>query len=91
MLLLPGAQALSRFRLEKLLAALQAEGIPVLRRWRHLVVGANDEDQAKALAERLRVEAPEGSELVVEGSGVGPMNAYTRSQARFAWFGGLGM
>jgi hypothetical protein len=70
---------------------LQSEGIPVLRRWRHLVVGANDEDQARALAARLRSEAPEGSELVVEGSGVDPMKAYARSQARFAWFGGLGM
>ncbi len=70
---------------------LQGEGIPVLRRWRHLVVGANDEDAARSLAERLRAEAPEGSELLVEGSGVEPMQEYTRSQARYAWFGGLGM
>ena len=26
---------------------LEHEGIPVLRRWRHVVVGANDEDQAQ--------------------------------------------
>ena len=70
---------------------LQDEGIPVLQRWRHLVVGANDEDQARALAERLRSEAPQGSELVVEGSGVEPWQTYSRSQSRYAWFGGLGM
>jgi hypothetical protein len=70
---------------------LQGEGIPVLRRWNHLVVGAQDEDQAHALAERLRTEAPEGSEIVAEGSGVDPLKAYERSQSRYAWFGGLGM
>ncbi len=70
---------------------LEQEGIPVLRRWRHVVVGANDEDQAQALAERLRAEAPAGSELLVEGSGVEPLQAYERSQSRYAWFGGLGM
>jgi len=70
---------------------LENEGIPVLRRWHHLVVGAEDEDQARALADRLRGEAPHGSELLVEGSGVEPMKAYTRSQSRYAWFGGLGM
>ncbi len=70
---------------------LQGEGIPVLRRWRHLVVGANDEDQAQSLAERLRAEAPEGSELVVEGSGAAPLQVYERSQRHYAYFGGLGM
>ena len=33
---------------------LQAEGIPVARRWHHLLIGANDEDQARELAERVR-------------------------------------
>ncbi len=70
---------------------LEQEGIPVLRRWRHVIVGANDEDQANALAERLRAEAPKGSELLVEGSGAEPLQAYERSQSRYAWFGGLGM
>ncbi len=83
---LPSHHAASEFA-----QRLQDEGVPVLRRWRHLVVGANDEDQAQALAERLRAEAPEGSELVVEGSGVEPLQAYERSQSRYAWFGGLGM
>jgi hypothetical protein len=48
---------------------LAAEGIPVTRRWRHLMLGAVNEDQARALAERLRSEAPAGSKLEVEGSG----------------------
>ncbi len=48
---------------------LLAEGIPVVRRWRHVMVGAANEDQAKSLAERLRREAPEGSTLEVEGAG----------------------
>jgi hypothetical protein len=81
----------SRHAAHEFAERLQGEGIPVLRRWSHVVVGADDEDQARALAERLRAEAPEGSELVVEGSGVGPMQAYARSQSRYAWFGGLGM
>jgi len=64
---------------------LEAEGIPVTRQWRHLVVGANDEDQAATLVERLRAEAPEGSELVVEGSAAEAMKAYWRRTSRFAW------
>ncbi len=37
---------------------LQAEGRPVIRRWRYLVVGANNEDNASALAEAIRREGP---------------------------------
>jgi hypothetical protein len=37
---------------------LQAEGHPVIRRWRYLVVGANNEDDASALAEAIRRESP---------------------------------
>ena len=32
---------------------LEAEGLPAVRRWRYLVVGAADEDSARALATRL--------------------------------------
>src|SRR3954447_24991492 len=42
---------------------LEAEGIPVTRRWRYLLVGALDEEQANELAERLRGEAPPGSNV----------------------------
>lgn len=68
---------------------LEAEGLPAVRRWRYLVVGAEDEDAAKALAERLRQEAPEGSEVAVEGSG--RIAWEERPSNPFAIFGGLGV
>jgi hypothetical protein len=37
-----------------------------VHRSHYLLVGATDEDSAQALAERLRGEAPEGCEVVVE-------------------------
>lgn len=33
---------------------LQAEGRPVIRRWKYLVLGANNEDDARSLAEAIR-------------------------------------
>jgi hypothetical protein len=48
---------------------LEGEGIPVTRRWTYLLVGAEDQDQANALAERLRAEAPDGTKFHVEASG----------------------
>ena len=47
---------------------LKDEGFEPVRRWRYLVVGAADEDQAKELAERIRGEAPADSKVTVEGS-----------------------
>jgi hypothetical protein len=64
---------------------LQGEGIPVQQRWRHLLVGANNEDQARALAQRLRAEAPAGSEIVAEGSGL----EIWKSMHPLAIFGGM--
>ena len=67
---------------------LRAEGLPAVRRWKYLVVGAADEDSAKALATRVESEAPSGSKVVVEGSG---QAAYAERPANpFAVFGGLG-
>ncbi len=67
---------------------LEAEGIPAVRRWKYLVVGATDEDSARELAVRLASEAPEGSEVQTEGSG---QVAYAeRPPNPFAIFGGLG-
>jgi hypothetical protein len=68
---------------------LEAEGIPVVRRWTFLLVGAVNEDEAHALAERLEGEAPEGARIDVEPGGrmvweVAPGNP-------FAVFGGLGI
>ena len=67
---------------------LEAEGIPAVRRWRYLVVGAGDEDAAQELASRLREEAPAGSAVSVEGSG--QIAREERPPNPFAIFGGLG-
>jgi hypothetical protein len=67
---------------------LRDEGLPAVRRWKYLVVGAADEDSARELAKRLEAEAPAGSKVVVEGSG---QIAYAERPANpFAVFGGLG-
>jgi hypothetical protein len=67
---------------------LRGEGLPAVRRWKYLVVGATDEDSAKQLATRLEGEAPAGSKVTVEGSG---QVAYAERPANpFAVFGGLG-
>lgn len=67
---------------------LEEEGFRVVRRWTFLLVGAVNEDQAHALAERLADEAPGGARIEVEPGGqmvweVAPSNP-------FAVFGGLG-
>lgn len=67
---------------------LEAEGLPVVRRWKYMVVGAVDEEAAQRLASRLREEAPAGSAVTVEGSG---RVAWAEHPANpFAIFGGLG-
>ncbi len=73
----------------ELATRLHEEGLPVVRRWRYLLVGASDEDAANALAERLRAEAPAGSTVVAE---VSQRAAWDDDPARgsFAMFGGLG-
>lgn len=65
---------------------LGGEGIPVAQHWRHLLVGAEDEDNAAALAERIRSEAPTGSEIHTEGSG----RPYWEMLHPFAYLGGIG-
>jgi hypothetical protein len=59
---------------------LEAEGYSVERRWRYLIVGAESEDDARALAERLHGEVQLGGEVVWESVPGNP----------FAIFGGLG-
>jgi hypothetical protein len=61
----------------------------VQRHWRHLTLGAEDEDDARALAERLRSEAPQGSTLDVEGSAWDAWVAVNGPARPFALFGGL--
>ena len=66
---------------------LRAEGLQTVHRWRHVLVGAADEDAANALAERIRAEAPAGSEVAVEAT-----LRETQDDIRnpFAFLGGLG-
>jgi hypothetical protein len=54
---------------------LTAEGYPVVRRWRFLVAGANNADQAGEFAARSRQEAP--ADAVVTTEEVGPARPYT--------------
>jgi hypothetical protein len=62
---------------------LESEGMPVTRRWKHLVVGADDEDDANALVTRLRGEAPTGAEFTVEPGGE---MAWEGAPRRSRWF-----
>jgi hypothetical protein len=68
---------------------LESEGYPLRRHWRHLQLGARDEDEARTLAERLRVEAPEGSDIEVEGDAWDAWAEVTAPARPFAIFGGL--
>lgn len=54
----------------ELAAKLADEGLDVRRRWRHVLVGAQTENEAGELAKRLESEAPVGAEVHVEPSGV---------------------
>jgi hypothetical protein len=49
---------------------LRSEGRTVVRRWKFLVVGANNEDDARELAEQIRREAPPDTTVSAEHSGV---------------------
>lgn len=67
---------------------LSEEGLPVVRRWTYLLVGANNEEDADELAARLKSVVPAGATVHVEPGGgvvweVLPSNP-------FAAFGGLG-
>ena len=45
---------------------LRSEGRAVVRRWKFLVVGANNEDEARELAEHIRGKAPPGATVRIE-------------------------
>ena len=49
---------------------LQGEGYPVVRRWKFLIVGANNDDDAQALAEHIRQELPPGATVRAEPADV---------------------
>jgi hypothetical protein len=67
---------------------LEREGVPVVRRYTFLLVGAVNEDEAHALAARLEDEVPAGSRVEVEPGG--RMVWEVTPQNPFAVFGGLG-
>jgi hypothetical protein len=67
---------------------LEDEGFAVIARWTYLLVGADSEDDARELAERLRQEAPAGATVQVEPSG--EIVAQVTPANPFAIFGGLG-
>lgn len=76
----------SRGEAKRFAEQLWGEGLPVVRRWKFVLVGAIDEEHAKELAERLRVEAPPGSRTVAQGSWAA---AYGEVHRPFAFLGGL--
>jgi hypothetical protein len=47
---------------------LEQEGLSVAHRWRYVVVGALTEEDADALADRLRRESPAGTEVFVDAT-----------------------
>ena len=48
---------------------LKAEGLPVIRRWKFMVVGTNNEDEANDLASRLKQEVPTDATVQAEHAG----------------------
>lgn len=71
----------------RLAERLESEEIQVVRRHRYLLVGAANEDEANALAERLRREVPAARIEVEPGGGI---VWEVLPQNPFAIFGGLG-
>jgi hypothetical protein len=64
----------------------RSEGLPTVRRWRVVLVGAADEDAAAALAERARGEVPLGTKVAVAGT---LREAEDDLPRPFAFLGGL--
>jgi hypothetical protein len=67
---------------------LEADSYSVIRRWKYLLVGADSEDQANEIVERLRGELPPGATMHVEPSGT--LVWATMGTSPFAVLGGLG-
>src|SRR6188472_77663 len=67
---------------------LCGEGLLPVHRWKYVLIGATDEDNAKTLAEQVKNEAPIGSEVKIEGTWKAIYNE--RPPNPFAFMGGLG-
>jgi hypothetical protein len=66
---------------------LRGEGLPTVHRGQYVLVGAADEDTAKALGDRIRTEAPAGSAVAVQGTF---KEIADDIRNPFAFLGGLG-
>jgi hypothetical protein len=64
---------------------LDDEGLPHVRRWKYLVLGAVNEDAANQLADRMRSEAPDGAEVTIEGTFIAAQDE--RPYKAFSFFG----
>jgi hypothetical protein len=81
-------QCKSHHETRKLADQLEQEGLRLVRRWHYLLLGAADEDEAKALAERIRAEVPKDCEVTATGN---LLEVYEEGpQNPFAVLGGLG-
>lgn len=67
---------------------LREEGLPIVHRWKYILVGAADEDAVNELADRIRSEAPVGSKIVVEATWKEMADDLPPNP--FAFLGGLG-
>ena len=76
----------SRHEAGELSDRLSSEGIANVHRWDWVLIGANDEDDAKAIAQRLRGELP-GAQISVESNMRKVWNQLPGNP--FAWLGGL--
>lgn len=77
----------SRGEAERFADQLRSETLPVAHRWKYVLAGAADEDAAKALAQRIRNEAPAGSKVTVEATF---KEIADDIRNPFAFLGGLG-
>ena len=66
----------SRHAAEELAERLRAEGHPVVHRWTLLVLGADNSDDADALARVVKQEAP--ADAKVETEELGPLLPFTQ-------------
>jgi len=66
---------------------LEHEGYGVVRRWNYLLVGADNEDDARRRAQQLKDELPDGATIHVEPGGGTAWEAVPSNP--FAVFGGL--
>lgn len=67
---------------------LRADGIPLLRRWRYLLIGAGDEGAANELAQRVTAAAPSDAAVTIEATAAAVEAELPPNP--FAVFGGLG-